>query len=317
MVPFTKPFLSVADQVDTLKQRGMAFGDENKAQRCLSRIGYYRLSAYWYPFREQLDDGTISDDFKVETSFEEVFDFYVFDKALRLLVSDGLERIEIALRAHISDQIGPRDSWAHRKPAELDGKFTTQMSSRNQNLTRHADWLRGQDRNFSRSKEDFAEHFKKRYQWHPPIWIAKEVWDWGMLSHFYSGMKYADRNAIASIYGNIEGKQKITWVRALNDVRNFCAHHSRLWNRGLPVTLKMPRTGAVPQLDHIIGDTHGLSRIYGVLVVMALIMKRIHPNTGWHRRVVHLAADAPRRPLIGVQSAGFPPNWEEQDIWYP
>ena len=295
----------------------MDFGDEDKAKRCLARIGYYRLSAYWYPFRVQLQDGTIADDFKPGTSFEEVFSFYVFDKALRLLVSDGLERIEIALRAQISDQIGVRDRWAHRKPSELDGKFTTQSSPRNQNLTRHADWLLGQDRNFSRSKEDFAEHFKKKYQGDPPIWIAKEVWDWGMLSHFYSGMKFADRNAIAGIYGNIEGKQLATWVRALNDVRNFCAHHSRLWNRGLPVTLKMPGARAVPQLDHLIGDTHGLSRIYGVLVVMALMMKTMHPSTGWHRRVVHLAVDAPRRSLIGVQSAGFPPDWELQDIWHP
>lgn len=70
------------------------------------------------------------------------------------------------------------------------------------------------------------------------------------------------------------------------------------------------------QRELIIGETHSLSQIYGVFVIMALIMKNINQNTEWYRRLVHLAVDAPRRPLIGLQSAGFPTNWDRQDIWH-
>ena len=50
MVPYTKPAKSPADLVQQLKQRGLAIADEARAERYIDNIGYYRLSAYMYPF---------------------------------------------------------------------------------------------------------------------------------------------------------------------------------------------------------------------------------------------------------------------------
>jgi abortive infection bacteriophage resistance protein len=303
----------------------MHISDPAKAELCLGRIGYYRLSAYSYPFRRLIVcpyTGTTPvvhrfDDFVARTSFDEVVDFYVFDKELRLLLLDPLERIEIAMRSNITDLLAARGRWAHRDAAELHGNFTTKPSYRNRHLTLHQDWLVEQDRNFDRSKEDFAVHYRAKYLSPPPIWVAKEVWDWGMLSHFFSGMKHADKAEVASQYSSqITGENMASWIRAMNDLRNICAHHSRLWNRGLKVEPTLPKGVVIADLEHIRGNTNSLNRLYGVALVMRFIMRKLHPNSQWHVRFKKLVlTKAPTNPKISQQSAGFPLGWEQLPIW--
>lgn len=312
---FSEAFPPVDDQIELLKERGMEIRNEALAKRCLRRVGYYRLSAYWYPFREfhvgPVVSGTPapirSDLFVPGATFEEVFQFYVFDKKLRVYLMDGLERIEVAMRAIISDLLGARDTHAHRSPVHLDAGFVREKYTR---------WLTKQDSHFARSREDFAEHFRSRYPSdEPPIWIACEVWDWGMLSHFFGGMKPRDKDLVANRFG-VNGRQLETWLRAMNDVRNICAHHSRLWNRGLTVIPRLPVVGAVRELDHLPRTNQSLSRLYTVLVLMRVMLQHIHPTrSDWHRRVAGHALAGPTSPLINASTSGFPAGWETQPIW--
>ena len=50
--PYTKPHLSLAQQLQLLVFRGMDVGDRARAERYLGQLGYYRLSGYWYPARQ-------------------------------------------------------------------------------------------------------------------------------------------------------------------------------------------------------------------------------------------------------------------------
>jgi len=52
---YKKPPLSISDQIAKLKQRGLQFNDEKKAEHYLSNISYYRLRAYTYPFQNNSD----------------------------------------------------------------------------------------------------------------------------------------------------------------------------------------------------------------------------------------------------------------------
>ena len=99
---FEKPAVSVPDQIELLKRRGMIVGDEAQAQHYLSFISYYRLRAYWLPFEvPAANNGDHA--FRDGTTFEDVLTLYIFDRELRLLVLDAIERVEVALRAQ----------WAH------------------------------------------------------------------------------------------------------------------------------------------------------------------------------------------------------------
>lgn len=324
---YEKPFLALPQQIDLLVERGMTITDRVKAEQCLARIGYYRLSAYWHPFRcseSGVDPATgaalfkLLDRFHLETSFTTVHDLYVFDKTLRLLALDALERIEIAVRTDISLLLGQRDPWAHRNPRLLHGTFARRPEAGGR--TRHDDWLERLDRKFAESREDFAKHFRRMYpDDHPPIWITVELWDFGALSHFYAGMTVADRDALARAYGIPSGNILMTWLRCLNDIRNICAHHSRMWNRPLSSRVSWPQQGEIPLLDHIVTSEVDWTRtrLYSALAILALLVRRINPTSSWTTRVADHVRRIPVSPHLTLASAGFPKTWRAEALWSP
>lgn len=104
MKSFNKPPLTYEKQVALLKSRGLRIDDEQRAERHLANINYYRLSAYMLPYKQK-EDGVVSDNFIAGTTWDNVYDLYVFDRKLRLLVFDAIERLEIAIRSQIIYQL--------------------------------------------------------------------------------------------------------------------------------------------------------------------------------------------------------------------
>ena len=99
MRTFSKPPLSVDSQIDQWIYRGLHVPDREQARHYLSVISYYRLSAYTLPFQV----GNPEHHFLPGTSFGHVLDLYIFDRELRLLLLDAIERIEVALRASMTN----------------------------------------------------------------------------------------------------------------------------------------------------------------------------------------------------------------------
>jgi len=330
---YTKPYRSVADQLILLRSRGMEITDEAAAHGCLERIGYYRLSGYWYPHRKShvsvnpvtgvplLHPATgrpsiiVEDDFRPGTTFQQVMDLYVFDKRLRLLFLDALERVEVALRVDIALLLGARDPWAHRNPEELHGRFTKVVDPRSQQIE-YPRWLRRLDAIFDRSKDEFAKHFKQKYRGEfPPIWIAVELWDYGMLSVFLGGMKHADQAQLAAKYGLPRPELLTTWIRSLNHIRNICAHHGRLWNRSPADQIAPPKLGESALLDHLAGDLLGLTRLYASAAAIQYMLRTINPASSWGRRLQALCSTFPTSPPVSLDQAGFPSGWETLELW--
>jgi len=185
--PYTKPALTIAQQIDQLRERGMAFNDTARAAHYLSQINYYRLTAYWLPFESDHTTHT----FQQGTSFEQVLDLYIFDRELRLLVMDAIERIEVAIRAQFSFQLGhrygthPHLNSALFKPAWDHAGQVSQLSEEAR-----------------RSKETFIQHLLAKYiEQLPPIWAVVEIMTLGQLSKWYANLSNgADRNLVAHVY---------------------------------------------------------------------------------------------------------------------
>jgi abortive infection bacteriophage resistance protein len=319
MKPFTKPYLTVADQIALLKRRGLAVTDDARAAAALERIGYYRLSGYWYPFRVSSatsPGGTrsVEDDFRPGAEFGQIVDLYVFDKKLRLLTLDAIERVEVALRTDIALLLGRHSPVAHRNPAYLHGKFTKTLL-RGKAGTGHQEWLARLDDVTARSREDFVVHFRQTYSTPPPIWMAIELWDFGMLSHFLAGMRHQDQATLAAKYGLPRPQLLTGWVRSINFARNLCAHHSRLWNRPLVDQPPLPRKGEVPLLDHLTADSHMHKRYYGAVAILRYLLRYINPTTSWATRLADLVAALPQAPGISVRHMGFPVDWGELPLW--
>jgi len=109
MNDFTKPSFNLEQHLEKLLNNGLIISDLDQARHILKNIGYYRLSAYFRPF---FVPGQQTKRFLPGTTFDDILQLYVFDRELRLLVLDALERIEISLRGTLSSTLPiPRRAW--------------------------------------------------------------------------------------------------------------------------------------------------------------------------------------------------------------
>lgn len=308
---------SVVEQVALLKSRGMVISDDQIATSTLSRVGYYRLSGYFYVLRKTNPVGTVGrqDDFQNGTSIELVRDIYEFDRHLRLLVLDAVERIEVAVRSDIAHRLGQRHRIAHEASAQLDGSFCNDIVPQT-GKTAYQSWCeRLQEVLKKAQKEDFVRHHNQSYGGKLPIWVVTEIWDFGLLSKFFAGMKFKDQQYIARKYGLNEPKYLISWLRAINFARNVSAHHSRLWNRNFIDRPSFAPAQPHHRLAHISKDNNAQTRIYGTLCVLRTMLTVISPESDWHTELKELCTKFPQSALLDLNSAGFPNGWETMSLW--
>jgi abortive infection bacteriophage resistance protein len=211
MATYAKPHLTLAQQVDLLISRGMAIADRSAAEGYLSTVGYYRLSGYWYPYREIAGDPPArSDQFITGTSLDQVMALYDFDRRLKLLTLDALERVEITMRFRAGYVLGRRGPFAHLDSANFDGRFTKTRETR---PSKFDEWNGKLAQAQIRSREDFVTHFNTKYDGRLPIWVATELLDFGGLSFLYEGMHRTDREEIAAELQVVDINLRATQVR--------------------------------------------------------------------------------------------------------
>lgn len=112
---YNKPPLTYTEQIELLRSRGMVIPDKQRTERHLSNISYYRLSAYMLPYKQK-ENGEILDSFREGVTWDMVYNLYIFDRKLRLLVFDAIERLEVAIRAQITYQLSHKygSHWQDR-----------------------------------------------------------------------------------------------------------------------------------------------------------------------------------------------------------
>ena len=123
MKSFNKPAKTFAEQIELLKARGMQFANEQDAQFYLEQINYYRLGAYWLPFEHTHSPHC----FKPDTSFEQVLELYVFDRELRLLILDAIERLEVAVRTRFAYELAQKRPKKHLTAATKSNGISISM----------------------------------------------------------------------------------------------------------------------------------------------------------------------------------------------
>jgi abortive infection bacteriophage resistance protein len=312
---YNKPYLSVIDQIELLRCRGMTFADVDKAAEYLQRIGYYRLSAYWHPMRRRdPETGHVSDEFKAGTTFKEATDLYTFDGRLRLIMLDAYERLEVSLRTEVALCLGGYSPQAHRNLEWLGPDFSRPKYRNGPTL--HREWLGRLDKKARDSKDQFAEHFRTKYPNDDmPVWIAVELLDFGPLSHLISGMKNSHLAIIGRDYGSIKPPQVKSWARSLAFSRNVCAHHSRLWNKPLVNQPSLVGGGIPDDLQHIQYLPDGGKRLYSIASVAQYMLRIANPRTSWKSRFIKHIDTFPTSDRLSLSAGGFPPNWKNEKLW--
>lgn len=311
-VEYKKAPLSFIDQLDQLKSRNLEVNDDQKAMEYLSQISYYRLSAYFLPYQR------IKDVFDAGTSFQNIIDTYSFDRELRLLVFDCIERIEIAIRTQFIYYMALNYNDSHWQDNKLIfiKPYYNKIGNR---VDPYSDFQAIISRaKTARRPEVFIEHYNKTYYKpaNPPSWMCFELLTIGELSHFYRGLR--DKNDKANIAKSFGLHHTVfqSWLHSLTYVRNICAHHSRLWNKDLavePFRLKKP---IGPWIGHRYNNN---SRMFYFLCILRYLLLRVNPGNRLKDKLAALLAKYPRVPIryIGIPSDGHGNllDWQNEPLW--
>lgn len=292
-VPFT-----INEHIELLKARKLSIPNEERAKKYLGNIGYFRLTGYMYHL--QKNDG--SHEFSDNISFNDIITHYNFDKKLRSLIIEYLERIEVALRAKLTDSYSNKYGFYWYTNYDLyDNKNVYDLI--NAEIAE----------NFVEPQERFLKAFKNKYTSEslPPSNMAVEILTLGKLSRLYKGLSnISEKMAIANDFG-LPSTILSSWFVYLNNVRNICAHHNRLWNRRItadrptiPSRKKFQFNGELPSDFNI--------TLYGIVSMIDRLLDNINSNNRFIDKLIKLFE---KYPNINVELMGFPKDYKENPAW--
>ncbi len=295
---YTKPALRFECQANLLINRGL-IADLNELTEFLTKINYYRFTGYLYPYRSSNNDN-----YCPGTEFELVKNIYYFDKDLRLLTLSAIETIDIAiLRTQMVEKFtlsyGP---FCYTEFRNYNNKLTPDIYNGILNII---------DDNLSRSKETFVNAYRAKYtdETYLPFWMVTEASSTGLLSRIFQYLPINIGIQIAKQY-NLHSRILESWLHSLSNVRNICAHHSRLWNRTIPVKPEMPSRKYHPEF--YTPSRINNNKYFVIISILKYLLDLIQPNNSIVQDFNNLLLKYPNVPIVKM---GFPNNWQDYSLF--
>jgi len=295
---YTKHPIDLPQQLENLKQRGLAIANEEIALEQLRSISYFRLANYWNTMESQTD----KHQFLPNSNFENIIKTYIFDKRLRTLVFTSIQDIEIALRTRIIQFFSLKY-----------GSFWFMDTNLFKDATIHESCLKNIEKEVLRSKEEFlTEHFAKYDEpTLPPVWKTLEVASFGTLSKLYCNFKDTEvKKQVAKSLALPQYTYLESWLKCATVLRNLCAHHSRLWNRRFAWKPQLPRKMPLNWLNNL--QNVRPIKLYAQFCYLAYLEQSINPNSSLRKEIPSLLRDIPKQKL---KAMGFPDNWQSEPLW--
>lgn len=294
---YSKQPLDYSEILDLLESRGLIIRDRNKAIECLKVVSYFRLDNYFHP----MESDKVQHIFKPGSTFDNAMDLYRFDCDLRELIFTAIQAVEIALRSkmihHISLQYGA--FW-----------FTDVSLFRDANI--HHKCMEQIMQELKRTREEFIIEHSAKYSEpeFPPVWKTLEVTSFGTLSKLFCN--FADNKIKKRIAREFNLPQHLvleSWIKSAVVLRNYLAHHSRVWNRKFPIKPQMttPLRG-----NWVIPPVGNYDKLYSQLCYLQYLLNVIRPCNNFSFRLKVLLTE---HLNVDTSAMGFPGNWLDEPLW--
>lgn len=341
------PPLSIPELADKLIQHGVRCRDDKERELIETRlrsIAYYKLEEYSWPFRT-LDDpalNTRKSSFKTETPIGLIWNNYLFDRRLRLLLMDAVERIECAVKNLFSQVLV--EAAGHNHPQSERQLFPNfQAPQKPDDKDQYETWLGSMQKALRRDDSprtvfSMADHHVSDVV-EIPIWLLMEVCSYGAFRNL---LRASDPN-IQSTFAK-EIRFPLDFVRSslklFNKVRNKCAHHRRIWNLSWSATPKPRKRNKMttpyftaklgqeawysawddaqhkwtipntPQGKHSVGV-----RSTAFVILLAKVwLDHVAQTSHWKERVEEVVSPAGELTKV-AEDAGFPEHFFEHPLW--
>ena len=295
---YEKTALSYTEILQQLKSRGLNFQNESLALQELKSISYFRIASYLKYYESNTNDHR----YKEDSFFEDALYHYYFDKELRCLLFEAIQTIEISFRSKIIHHI----SLKHSAFWFLDQSLC-------KNLKLQLENLQTIEREIKRSKEDFILEYYNKYDFPhiPPCWKTLEVTSFGTISKLYLNLNDSKIKKLIAREFNLPQHEVLeSWIKGIVLIRNYVAHHSRIWNRRFSFSPKLHSLKL--QGKWIKELSHNKSKLYNLLCCIIYLLDNIQPNNNFRTKLNKLLT---KYNKINLYSMGFPSKWREEDLW--
>ncbi|MCD8151439.1 MAG: Abi family protein [Clostridiales bacterium] len=276
--------ITFSEQVQHLIEKNIIVEDEEDCELFLSQVNYYRFSAYFLPFLNRETDKCFDGIY-----FERLKQIYYFDQSLRALVFEIIEDIEIHIRTKLA--------YFHAHKYGAAGYMLCDNYNVRHNhdafLKRVNDCIKENDKTL------VVKHHKEKYDGQFPIWVIIEFFSIGMLSHFYRGLITKDKKIISRELYNVTPPILESWLRCITDLRNKCAHYTRIYYWIFPAIPKMPADSGYTPTRRLFAQLYMLKLMYP---------KKDKWNNHYMNQLGVLIEKYDEH--ISLKHIGFPTDWE-------
>ena len=280
-----KQATSFKEQLALLKQRGCIVDDDDFALKVLEDINYYRLSAYFLPFRD-------GESYVSGTKFESIYSIYEFDRKIRTLLLVLMEGLETRLRTQIA--------YLHAHKYGALGYLDAQNFNTKHKPHKFAQHI--EDVLFKNSRTLIVRHHQEKYDGKFPFWVIIELFTFGMLSTFYADMKRDDQKTLSRSLFNRSDAELRSWLFCLTHLRNACAHYSRLY-----YTLFPARPAAMSGSNYVMNR-----RLFDYILIAKALCDR---TESWKSEFLPAFLSLMvTHDSIQLEHIGFPKKWYEYFI---
>jgi len=296
---FQKPHLEPSEIIEKLQKQGMIV-DPKTALPYLQTVGAYRMKGYWYQWQDLNTKA-----FHKGAHFDQVIERYEFDRELRRLLADPLERVELAARVFISNVLSK-----HEGPHWF---LNEQLFSRNDpgnGATKKSFAARVTDEVQRMEHKPFIVHYRSKYSQPalPPSWAISECLSFGSWSTAYAKLDVPSYKKEISRRFRVEHVYVFeSWLHAVSVMRNTVAHHGRILGAMTSVTPKSYRQRGL-------SFSPDQARTFFVTAtVLNYLCASIKHGSDLKIALLDLFTRYPRVPAR--EGLGFPPDWCEHPAW--
>ena len=259
-----------------LMKKYITFRQRKKMREFLGYAGYFRASRYGKFLLTQVNA------FGSKANSKVFFELYDFDVQLRLLLFKYCKKAEVRFKSVIANAVSLKTGDAG---FYLDRQYYTPTKSEKDKKTRNRNITFFNTKFFANLTND-EEKLRRDVVKHPelreyrkggtrqnnvlPVWAAFSYFEMGTIVMIYSYLRGDLRKEVldytysASNYKKEVTKQMDTWLDAVRNLRNYCAHHSMVVGMTSSVVIPDNRDST----DVLPDNTNLYSRLYALKKIL-------------------------------------------------
>lgn len=274
MSNFDQP-IDIEEQIDLMKKY-VILSKKIKMRRMITYTGYFRTSRYGKYLL------SYTNVLKTKPSQDLLFQLYDFDVQLRKLFYYYCKKAEIQFKSYLSNAVSIKENNAvfyverafytetkgekDKKKRESNKKYFNNKFFKN--IVQQEEDLRQKVNKYPELKEYRVggQRAKKKI----PCWAAFSYFEFGTVTNIYSYLRGDLRKEVLTYgysqknYGKQTTKQMDTWLDAIRNLRNVCAHHNKLVGKTSSIVL----LDTVDDSKILISNTDLFSRMYALKKVL-------------------------------------------------